>query len=46
MVDKLESLGGTTKSKFRQNVGEYFDQMKYKRPSSTFQFEKVPSAKK
>ena len=39
MINKLQKLTGKTKLKPHQNISNQYDEMNYKRPGKTFQFE-------
>ena len=43
--NQLKSSKGKTKSKFYQNISNYFDEVNIKRQSGTFQFEEDPFIK-
>ena len=46
MIKKLQSLNCKTKLKFYKNKSNYYDEMKTRRQSGTFQFEEDPFRKK
>ena len=45
MIIKLQQLKCKTKINFYQEIGNYYDEMNYRRQSGTFQFEEDPSSK-